>query len=94
MSRRALGQITIVLAGVGVYELLRVLLVPDWPLARRHAREVLSLEQVLRLDWEIALQRPVAWSPSTTMCGWWCTRNSAVSIRSWNEITGSLIRNS
>src|SRR5579862_9381596 len=32
---------------------------PDWPLAIRHAQEVLSLERVLHLDWEDGLQAAV-----------------------------------
>ncbi|HEY3922458.1 MAG TPA: phosphatase PAP2 family protein [Gaiellaceae bacterium] len=57
--RYGLLQIGIAAAGVETYELLRRMMRPDWPLAIRHAQEVLSLERVLHLDWEDPLQAAV-----------------------------------
>jgi hypothetical protein len=57
-SRRyGLQQIAIVLGAVCAYELLRRLMTPDWPLAIRHAHEVLTVERSLHLDWESTLER-------------------------------------
>ncbi len=67
MSRRALGQIALVLAAVGLYELGRMLVVPDWPLAIRHAHEVLAWERGAHLAWERDVQRGVASAPGTTV---------------------------
>jgi len=61
--RHGLVQIAIALAGVEVYELLRRVLRPDWPLAIRHAREVLGWERVVHLDWEEPLQAAVLGVP-------------------------------
>jgi len=57
--RYGLLQIAIVLAGVGTYELLRTAIAPDWPLAVRHAQQVLSLERMLHLDREASLEGAV-----------------------------------
>lgn len=54
--RYGLLQIAIAAGGIETYELLRRVMTPDWPLAIRHAQEVLSLERVLHLDWEDPLQ--------------------------------------
>jgi hypothetical protein len=59
-SRRdALTQVAIAAGGVEAYELLRRLLRPDWPLADRHAREVLGWERVAHVAWEAPLQAAV-----------------------------------
>jgi hypothetical protein len=52
-----LTQVTIVLAAVESYELLRRAMRPNWPLALRHAREIVSWEQVAHLHWEEPLQQ-------------------------------------
>lgn len=54
--RRGLGQIALALAAVAAYELARRLIVPDWPLAVRHAREVLGWERAVHLDGERSVQ--------------------------------------
>jgi PAP2 superfamily len=57
--RYGVSQIALALAAVELYELLRYLLHPDWPLAIRHARDVLGWEQSAHLAWEAPLQRAV-----------------------------------
>jgi hypothetical protein len=57
--RQGLTQVALVLAGVQAYELSRRLLRPDWPLADRHAHEVLNWERVVHLAWEVPLQSAV-----------------------------------
>jgi hypothetical protein len=52
-----LQQIGVVLATVGLYEVARMLMEPDWPRAFEHARQIVSLEQLARLAWEDELQR-------------------------------------
>ena len=54
-----LAQILLAVASVELYELLRYLLHPDWPLAVRHAREVLAWERAMHVAWEAPLQRAV-----------------------------------
>jgi len=51
-----LAQIGLALTAVELYELLRYVLRPNWPLADRHAREVLHLERVAHIAWEAPLQ--------------------------------------
>ena len=57
--RRGLRQIAIVLAALAAYELARRLIAPDWPLAQRHAHDVLGWERGLHLDGERTAQRAV-----------------------------------
>ncbi len=52
-----LAQVALVLAAVQSYELLRLVLRPNWPLALDHAREVVAWERVAHLEWEGSLQR-------------------------------------
>jgi hypothetical protein len=52
-----LAQVAIVLAAVQSYELLRLVIRPNWPLALDHAREIVSLERVAHLEWEAPLQQ-------------------------------------
>jgi hypothetical protein len=54
--RHGLTQVAIVVAAVQLYELVRLLLRPNWPLADRHAREVLDWERVVHVAWEQPLQ--------------------------------------
>jgi PAP2 superfamily protein len=61
--RRGLTQVAIALAGVEAYELLRRLSRPDWPLADRHAHEVLDWERVVHVAWEAPLQAAVLGVP-------------------------------
>ncbi len=51
------------LAAVGVYELGRMLVAPDWPLAIRHAHRVLAWEREARVSWERGVQGGVAAVP-------------------------------
>lgn len=57
-------QIAFVVAAAAVYELARRLIHPSWPLALRHAHDVLTLERHLGLAWEVLLQH--ALSPVAT----------------------------
>ncbi len=56
-ARQGGSQIAVVVAGAGLYELLRLAIHPDWPLAVNHAHEVLGWERGLHLAWEAPLQR-------------------------------------
>lgn len=58
LARRhdAAVQVAIVLAAVESYELARRAMRPDWPVAIRHARDVLSLERVAHVAWELHVQ--------------------------------------
>ncbi len=51
-----LGQVGVVLAAVSAYELMRLALRPDWPVAIEHARRIAAWERVLHLGWEASLQ--------------------------------------
>jgi hypothetical protein len=55
-ARDGLVQVAVVLIAGGTYEILRTFMEPDWPRALHNAREVASLEQVLGIDWEGAIQ--------------------------------------
>jgi PAP2 superfamily len=57
--RHGLRQVAIALGGVEVYELSRRLLRPDWPVADRHAHEILDWERVAHVAWEVPLQAAV-----------------------------------
>jgi len=46
----------VVLGAVGVYELARILIQPNWPAAFANARKVVRVEQVVGIDWENWLQ--------------------------------------
>jgi PAP2 superfamily protein len=52
-----LAQIAVVLAAVEFYELARKLMTPNWPLAVRHAHDVIALERFAHVDWEAPIQR-------------------------------------
>jgi membrane-associated phospholipid phosphatase len=52
-----LTQIAIVLAGIECYELARELMAPNWPVAVRHAHDIVSAERVAHLAWEQPLQQ-------------------------------------
>ena len=58
-----LAQVAIVLAAVQAYELVRLELRPNWPLALDHAREIVSWERLARLGWEEPLQRAFLQAP-------------------------------
>ncbi len=51
-----LTQIAIVLGGLGVYELSRLAIEPNWSAAIANARRIVDLERVLALGWERQLQ--------------------------------------
>jgi hypothetical protein len=51
------SQVAVVLSAVGCYELIRLALPPDWPLAIAHARTVDSWERRSHIAWEPGLQR-------------------------------------
>ena len=55
--RHGSAQVLLAIAAVELYELLRRLIQPDWPVAIRHARDVFALEQLAHLDVEGAVQR-------------------------------------
>jgi hypothetical protein len=59
LTRRRYGltQIALVLAAVGVYELARLAMTPDWVQATANARRIVDLENWLSLAWEPRLQR-------------------------------------
>ena len=52
-----LRQVAIVLAAFQGYELLRLAIRPDWPLAVDHAREIAAFERVAHIAFEGQLQR-------------------------------------
>src|SRR5262245_17473681 len=52
-----LTQIAVVLAAVECYELARKLMTPNWPLAVRHAHDVIALERFAHVDWEAGIQQ-------------------------------------
>lgn len=56
-GRDGLAQVAVVLGAVGVYEVARILIEPDWPAALANARKVVRVEQVFGIDWENWLQR-------------------------------------
>jgi PAP2 superfamily len=58
LARRRYGltQIAVVLAAVGVYELARLAMTPNWPQATANARRIVDLENWLSLSWEPAMQ--------------------------------------
>ena len=55
--RAALSQVAILVAGVVAYELARLVLSPDWPVALANAHRVASWERDTHLAWEAPLQR-------------------------------------
>ena len=61
--RYGLAQIGVAVAAALLYEVMRYLLHPNWPLADRHAREVLRWERDAHLAWEAPLQRAFLGSP-------------------------------
>ena len=65
-SHYGLTQIAVVLAGIEAYELARRVMTPDWPLAVRHAHDVVSLERFAHIDWEASLQQ------RSSACPTWC----------------------
>src|SRR5215217_2993935 len=54
--REGVRQIGVVLAAVGVYEIARLLMAPDWVAATANARRIVHVEDVLSLGWEQPLQ--------------------------------------
>ena len=58
-----LTQVAIALLAVELYELLRYALRPNWPLAVRHAHDVLRWERAAHIAWEAPLQRIFLGSP-------------------------------
>ena len=59
-----LMQLAVVLAAVGIYEALRLVLTPNWPLALANARRIAELEHVTGLAWEAPLQRRLLGRPA------------------------------
>ena len=55
-SHYGLTQIAVVLAAMETYELTRRLMTPNWPLAVRHAHDVVSVERVAHINWEEPVQ--------------------------------------
>jgi hypothetical protein len=58
-----LVQIALALAAVEAYELVRHALTPNWPLARRHARDVAELERLAHVGWEAPFQHAFLGAP-------------------------------
>ena len=56
-SHYGLTQIAVVLAAIETYELARKLMTPNWPLAVRHAHDVVAVERVAHIEWEEPLQQ-------------------------------------
>lgn len=56
-------QIVLVVAGIEGYELLRHAMRPNWAVAERHARDILSLERFAHIEWEEGLQRTFLHAP-------------------------------
>src|SRR5687767_11050649 len=56
MRRDGVRQIGVVLAAVGLYELARLAMEPNWAVASENARRIVRLEQALLLGWEDPLQ--------------------------------------
>jgi hypothetical protein len=54
--RDALAQLSVVLAAVGAYEVARLALHPDWPLALDNARRIAAWERDTGLAWEAPVQ--------------------------------------
>src|SRR6266536_4294194 len=52
-----LTQVVIIFACIGVYELVRKAMTPNWPVALGHAREVVSWEHFAHIEWEESMQR-------------------------------------
>ena len=59
LTRRRYGltQIAVVLAAVGVYELARLAMTPNWGQATANARRIVDLENWLSLAWEAQMQQ-------------------------------------
>src|SRR4051812_5179722 len=56
-SHYGLTQIAVVLAAIETYELCRKAMRPNWPVAVRHAHDVVSAERVAHINWEESLQQ-------------------------------------
>ncbi len=58
LLRRHYGftQILVVVAGVELYELMRHLMSPNWPLAEHNAQDVVGWERFAHVEWEEQLQ--------------------------------------
>lgn len=50
-------QIAVILAGIECYELARKVMTPNWPVAVRHAHDIVSVERFAHLAWEQPLQQ-------------------------------------
>ena len=68
------------LAAVACYELARLALRPDWPLARAHARGLAAWERRVHLAWEAPLQSAVLHAPALVgaMNGFYLAGNFAL----------------
>jgi len=62
-SHYGLTQIAVVLAAVETYELARKVMTPDWPVAVRHAHDVVSAERFAHVNWEASLQNAFLRAP-------------------------------
>ena len=52
-----LVQIAVVLASIEAYELARKVMEPNWPVAVRHAHDVVSMERFAHIHWEAPIQQ-------------------------------------
>ena len=62
-SHYGITQIAVVLACIETYELARKAMTPNWPLAVRHAHDVVSLERMAHINWEASLQQTFMRAP-------------------------------
>jgi hypothetical protein len=60
----ALAQLAVVLAGLAVYEAMRLAVHPNWPLALDHARRIAAWERSAGLAWEVPVQRALLGHPA------------------------------
>src|SRR5262245_35557896 len=56
-GRDGLIQIAIVLAVIALYEFVRMLMTPNWPLALANAHDVVSWERFVHINWERSIQQ-------------------------------------
>lgn len=56
-SHYGLMQLAIALAAIECYELARKLMTPNWPVAVRHAHDVVAVERFAHIAWEPSLQQ-------------------------------------
>src|SRR5262245_37102240 len=58
-----LVQVAVVLSAIYAYELARKVMTPNWPVAIRHAHDVVSLERFAHVNWERPIQQAFLGAP-------------------------------